>query len=150
MALTALEVKSISCPENKNQIKEFDGNGLFLLIKNNNSKLWRFRFKYAGKHQEMAFGKYPLISLNQARKMADEARLFLIQGINPMSERRERKRASNPEDRAFGIIALKCGSSAVTHGARTMQIGLDDGLLKILALSLACRSRALIRHISLN
>ncbi len=105
--LTAQEVKSIACPPDKNQIKKSDGKGLFLLVKNNNSKLWRLRYKYAGKHQEMALGGYPTISLSEARRMAEKARLSLIQGVNPMDERRERKRASNPEDRAFGVIALK-------------------------------------------
>lgn len=38
MSLIALEIKSISYPEDK-KIKKFDGNGLFLLIKNNVSKL---------------------------------------------------------------------------------------------------------------
>lgn len=105
--LTAQEVKSIGCPPDKNQIKKSDGKGLFLLVKNNNSKLWRLRYKYAGKHQEMALGGYPAISLSEARRMAEEARLSLIQGVNPMDERRERKKASNPQDRAFGVIALK-------------------------------------------
>lgn len=105
--LTAQEIKSISCPPDKKQIKKSDGKGLFLLVKTNNSKLWRFRYMYAGKHQEMALGGYPTISLSQARKMAEEARLLLAQGINPMDERRERKRASNPEDRAFGVVAMK-------------------------------------------
>ncbi|SBT17714.1 Putative prophage CPS-53 integrase [Marinomonas gallaica] len=105
--LTAQEVKSISCPPEKNQIKKSDGKGLFILVKSNNSKLWRLRYKYAGKHQEMALGGYPTISLSEARRMAEEARLSLIQGVNPMDERRERKRASNPEDRGFGVIALK-------------------------------------------
>ncbi len=107
MALTALEIKSISCPLDKKQIKKHDGNGLFLLIKNNNSKLWRLRYKYAGKHQEMALGKYPTISLHEARKMVEEARTLLAKGVNPMEQRKERKRASNPQDRAFGVIALK-------------------------------------------
>ena len=107
MALTALEIKSISCPENKKQIKKSDGNGLFLLVKSNNSKLWRMRFKYALKHQEMALGRYPTISLHKAREMTNEARILLAQGINPMDERRERKRAGNAQDRAFGIVALK-------------------------------------------
>tara|TARA_B110000902_G_C14222889_1_gene555869 strand:+ start:179 stop:316 length:138 start_codon:yes stop_codon:yes gene_type:complete len=40
----------------------------------------------------MALGKYPSISLSQARKLAEEARASLIHGINPMDERRERKR----------------------------------------------------------
>ena len=57
MALTALEIKSVSCPPDKNQIKKFDIKYLFLLAKSNDSKLWRLRYKYAGKHQEMALGK---------------------------------------------------------------------------------------------
>ena len=75
MALTAQEVKSFSCPSDKNQIKKSDGKGLFLLVKNNGSKLWRLRYKYAGKHQEMALGKYPTVPLSEARKMAEDARL---------------------------------------------------------------------------
>jgi len=105
--LTAQEVKSITCPSDKKQIKKSDGKGLFILVKNNNSKLWRFRYKYAGKHQEMALGGYPTIGLSEARRMAEKARLSLIKGVNPMDERRGRKKACNPEDRAFGVIALQ-------------------------------------------
>ena len=74
MALKALDVKNFSCPVGKSQIKKSDGNGLFLLIKINGSKLWRFRFRYSGKYQEMALGKYPSVSLSEARKLAEEAR----------------------------------------------------------------------------
>ena len=105
--LTAQEVKSILCPSNRKQIKKSDGRGLFLLVKNNSSKLWRLRYKHAGKHQEMALGGYPTISLSEARRMAEKARLSLIEGRNPMDDRRERKRASDPKDRAFGVVALK-------------------------------------------
>jgi len=106
MSLTALEIKSISCPEGKKQIKKFDGNGLFLLVKNNGSKLWRMRFKLSGKHKEMALGQYPTIPLLEARKLAEEARVSLIQGINPLDERRERKRNHSATDRQFNTIAL--------------------------------------------
>ncbi|EOG8302641.1 tyrosine-type recombinase/integrase [Yersinia enterocolitica] len=107
VALTALEVKSFSCPEGKLQVKKSDGNGLFLLVKSNGSKLWRFRYKYSGKHQEMAFGQYPMISLSMARELTGNARLLLVQGLNPMDERRERKRNSNAIDLTFESIALK-------------------------------------------
>lgn len=105
--LTAQQVKGITCPSDRKQIKKSDGNGLFLLVKNSGSKLWRLRYKYAGKHQEMALGKYPAVALSEARKMAEEASLLLVNGINPMDERRKRKRASSPQDRAFGMIAVK-------------------------------------------
>ena len=105
--LTAQEVKGILCPPDKNQIKKSDGKGLFLLVKSNGSKLWRFRYKFAGRHQEMALGGYPTISLSEARRMAEEARISLIQGVNPMDERRERKKANDPDGRSFGVIAIK-------------------------------------------
>lgn len=134
MALTALEIKSINCPNDKKQIKKTDGNGLFILVKSNNSKLWRFRYKYAGKHQEMALGKYPAISLSQARKMSEEARIQLVQGINPMEERRERKKASNPKDKAFNVVALKWweqqkDSWSEDHAARTKRWIVNDAKL---------------------
>ncbi|MEQ3530195.1 tyrosine-type recombinase/integrase [Pseudoalteromonas sp. XMcav11-Q] len=107
MSLTALEVKTISCPADKKQIKKFDGNGLFLLVKNNGSKLWRMRFKLSGTYKELALGQYPTIPLVEARKLAEEARVSLIQGINPIEERRERKRSHSAIDRQFQNVALK-------------------------------------------
>lgn len=107
MKLTAAEVKSFTCPDDKKQIKKFDENGLFLLIKNNGSKLWRFRFKFALKSEELALGKYPLISLAEARDLTVDARKLLAQGINPAEERRERKKSRNPQDKAFKQVALK-------------------------------------------
>jgi integrase len=107
MSLTAQEIKSISCPEDKKQIKRFDGKGLFLLIKRNNSKLWRMRYRFSGKHKEIALGQYPEIPLVEARRLAEEARVLLMKGINPSDERREGKRSHSVTDRQFNIIALK-------------------------------------------
>ena len=107
MPLTAQEIKSICCPEDKKQIKRFDGNGLFLLIKSNGSKLWRMRYKFSSKHKEIALGQYPTIPLVEARRLAEEARVLLMKGINPSDERRERKRSHSVTDRQFNAIALK-------------------------------------------
>jgi hypothetical protein len=73
MPLTAQEIKSICCPENKKQIKKFDGNGLFLLIKLNGSKLWGLSYKFSSIHKEIALGQYPAIPLVEARRLAEEA-----------------------------------------------------------------------------
>lgn len=108
MPLTVLEVKKTSCPDDKLQIKKSDGNNLFLLVKKGGSKLWRLRFRHAGKYQEMALGKYPSISLGEARKLAEQARASLINGINPMDVRRQRKRAkTTSKDKLFESIGLK-------------------------------------------
>jgi hypothetical protein len=131
MALTALEITSLSCSSGKNQAKKSDGKGLFILVKSNNSKLWRLRYKYAGKHQEMALGKYPDVSLHDARKMAEEARMLLVQGLNPMNKRKERKKASNPEGKAFNVVALKWwelqkGSWSEDHAIRVKRWAIED------------------------
>jgi integrase len=106
MALTAMEVKRLVCPEGQKQFKKSDGNGLFLLVKSSGSKLWRMRYRYSGKYQELALGQYPIISLADAREMAAQARGLLVQGINPTDERRDRKRVSKEDDRLFGVVAL--------------------------------------------
>lgn len=106
MALTAMEVKRLTCPEDQAQIKKSDGNGLFLLVKSSGSKLWRMRYRYSGKHQELALGQYPTIPLLEARNLAAQARVLLVQGINPAAERRARKRASTADVSIFGVVAL--------------------------------------------
>ena len=53
MALTDTKVRSA-----KSETKEYslvDGEGMFLLIHPNGSKYWRFRFRFGGKQQLMAF-----------------------------------------------------------------------------------------------
>ncbi len=108
MALTALEVKRLTCPEDKKHIKKSDGNGLYILVKSNGSKLWRMRYRFNRKHQELAFGQYPTVSLADARAFATEARLLLVQGINPAEERKAKKRASaDNTNRLFNNVALE-------------------------------------------
>ena len=45
-----------------------DGNGLYLLVQPNGKKLWRFRYKLAGRENRLGFGSYPEITLASARK----------------------------------------------------------------------------------
>jgi hypothetical protein len=52
----------------------FDGGGLYLLVSPTGGKLWRFKYRYAGKGRLLSFGSYPEISLADARQRRDEAR----------------------------------------------------------------------------
>jgi len=105
MPLTAIEIEKAKPPTEKKQYKLYDAKGLYLLIKSNGSKLWRFRYKFAKKHQEMALGSYPTITLANARKLADKNRAKLLHGTNPMAERKEAKRKADPTH-TFEHIAL--------------------------------------------
>jgi integrase len=107
MALIDKSIKASSCPEDKKSIKLFDGNGLYLLVNNTGSKLWRMRYKYSGKHQELALGKYPLTSLSDARDKAKNARKLLDDGINPMDQRKAHKQIKKVSvEKKFITVAL--------------------------------------------
>lgn len=66
-----------------------DGKGLFLSITTKNSKLWRFNYSkpFTKKRTEISLGKYPEISLAQARKIRDEYIELLAKNIDPKTYR---------------------------------------------------------------
>ena len=81
MALTELQVKNAK--KQDKQYKLYDANGLFLLVKPNGSKYWRFKYRFAEKEKTSAFGVYPEIKLAEARDLRDGARKQLRAGIDP-------------------------------------------------------------------
>lgn len=62
-----------------------DGKGLYLSVTTKKSKLWRFNYNkpFTKKRTEISLGKYPEISLAQARKIRDEYLELLAQDIDP-------------------------------------------------------------------
>ncbi|WP_368643061.1 tyrosine-type recombinase/integrase [Castellaniella ginsengisoli] len=61
-----------------------DGGSLFLSIQPSGSKLWRYRYRLSGKAQVYAIGRYPDITLAQARLERDRLRSLVRQGIHPL------------------------------------------------------------------
>jgi hypothetical protein len=83
-----------------------DRDGLHLLVKTNGSKLWRYRYRFAGKELMLSLGSYPDVTLASARQRRDEARRLLADGKNPSQQRREdRIRAQTAARNSFGAIA---------------------------------------------
>jgi len=72
--------------------KLFDGGGLYLEVTPIGSKLWRMKIRVDGRERLLSFGKYPDISLEQARARRDEARKQKAVGLDPAEERKRQKR----------------------------------------------------------
>lgn len=68
-----------------------DGGGLFLFVSAKGSKLWRFVYTIESKRKKIAFGSYPNISLETARRKAEEARAHVAEGIDPSEIRKQKK-----------------------------------------------------------
>jgi hypothetical protein len=65
-----------------------DGGGLHLLIKPDGAKYWRMGYRFGGVERTLAFGKYPDISLADARKARSAARAKINAGIDPSQAKR--------------------------------------------------------------
>jgi integrase len=69
-------------------IKITDSNGLYIEVKPNGSKLWRYRYALGGKENVFAIGEYPAVSLQAARAARDSARALVKKGTHPAHARR--------------------------------------------------------------
>lgn len=89
MPLTELAIKNL-----KPKVKPYrvtDSDGLRLDVMPSGGKLWRWRYYFNGKPQMLALGKYPLISLAEARKRRDDARELVKIGKHPTREKKAQK-----------------------------------------------------------
>jgi integrase len=92
VALTDIEIKR-SKPADK-PYKLSDSGGLHLLITSAGGKLWRWKYRFGGTEKLMTLGRYPEISLADARERRDAARKRLANSIDPMAERMAEKAAT--------------------------------------------------------
>ena len=72
--------------------KVADRNGLCVQVKPNGTKLWLYRYRLHGKSNQYSIGRYPDVSLAEARDELQAARKLVQAGINP-THRRKQKRA---------------------------------------------------------
>ena len=65
-----------------------DRHGLYLEVKPNGAKKFRYRFKLGGKESMMALGDYPATSLSEARKKAEASRKLRKEGLDPVRQKK--------------------------------------------------------------
>lgn len=70
-----------------------DGKGLYLLVKPEGAKWWRFDYSIGGKRKTLSLGVYPVTGLSDARRKADEARIQISNNIDPSTIRKDVKAA---------------------------------------------------------
>ena len=111
MALTELAIKNLK--PRAASYKTADSQGLTLEISPSGSKLWRYRYRYLGVANMVSLGKYPAVSLAEARKKRDSMRALLDEGKNPSREKKAQKLrqaydgANNFERVARDCLALR-------------------------------------------
>jgi len=87
--LTNLRIIKTQCPSYKKNIFLFDGGGLVLRIRNNNTKYWLVRLHINKKRYDRGLGMFPEISLDRAREIRDYYKGLALKGIDPMLEKKK-------------------------------------------------------------
>lgn len=93
--LTAIAVRNAKEP-----CRLADGEGLSFEITKSGIKRWLYRYRLAEKQQMYILGRYPNMSLADARLAHNEAKQLVQEGINPAQDRRAKKYDRIEQDRA--------------------------------------------------
>jgi integrase len=121
-------------------IKLSDGGGLHLLVKPGGSKLWRFRYRFCGRENMLAFGAFPTVTLAEARTKREEARKLLADGSDPAVKRKLDKIAAETANRnTFGAVVTEYLGNLEAAGSSASTISKNRWLLDDLAAPLARR-----------
>ena len=68
-----------------------DGGGLYLAVTPAGGKSWRLKYRIDGKEKLLTIGKYPAVSLLEARQAAEQARAGLARGADPAAAKQQAK-----------------------------------------------------------
>ncbi|WP_447215510.1 tyrosine-type recombinase/integrase [Citrobacter pasteurii] len=129
MALSDVKVRAAKSETKAYKLKDSDG--MVLLVHPNGSKYWRLRYRFGGKEKMLALGKYPEVSLADARSRRDEARKLLANGVDPSENKKAVKVELEQEVITFEVVARDWHASnqkwSTSHSARVLK-SLEDNL----------------------
>ena len=85
-----------------------DSNGLCIEVRPTGAKVWRYRYRFAGKPSMATIGEYPAVTLQDARRERDRLRALVRAGTNPAHAQRAARAASvERHANTFGAIGME-------------------------------------------
>lgn len=92
MPLNDRQIKNAKPAETGKKTKLFDGGGLYLEVTPAGGKIFRLKYRIGGKEKTLTIGKYPAVSLSEARQATENARRLLASGQDPSEAKQQEKR----------------------------------------------------------
>lgn len=83
MSLTEIECRKAKCPPDRKYIRLSDERGMYLEVSISGGKYWRLKYRFQEKEKRLALGVYPDVTLAEARRAREEARIVLARGDDP-------------------------------------------------------------------
>jgi hypothetical protein len=125
--LTDAQCKNAVCPADKKQARFADSGGMYLQVSPTGSKRWFLKYRIDGKEKQLALGGYPAVSLSDARKARDVAKLKKSEGVDPVQARKlEKLKNTRETGDTFKAIALEWYAKqapqwSASHAERTLR-----------------------------
>ena len=128
MPLTDAKIRALKAKDKPYKVGDFDG--LYITVTPSGSRLWHLKYRIAGREKRLSFGRYPDVSLAEARGRKQEARSCLAQGVDPGEVKQARKRAER--DRLGATFATQAAAfieKARREGRADLTIAKTEWLL---------------------
>ena len=126
MSLTEVAIRAARAAQRPYKVS--DEKGLYLLVKPNGARLWRYKYRHAGIEKLLAIGRYPDVSLREARDRRDDARKLVANHVDPSLRKRIEREGRGNTFAAVGEEWLE--TKRVSLSASTWQRDRDQ-LVKI-------------------
>ena len=104
-ALTDLAIKALKPREKPYRVADGKVPGLLLSISKAGTKAFLLSYKFDGKFQLLTIGRYPDVSLTDARIAALEAKKAIASGVSPAAEKQKGKAQSKAKGTTFHDVA---------------------------------------------
>jgi hypothetical protein len=85
-------------------VAKADGGGLTFTLSAKGAAAWVLRYRFGGAARELTMGRYPEVSLTEARKLAAENRVKVYQG-NDVAREKQRAKVRAATLETFGKLA---------------------------------------------
>ncbi|MHA1178254.1 tyrosine-type recombinase/integrase [Psychrobacter faecalis] len=121
MSLTDTQIKRLKpttkCTPSRPD-KYSDGDNLRLWVRHTGSKVWVSDYKYNNKRQSLTIGKYPTMTLADARQRHNEIKALIDQGTDPKQAKKDQQ-ANRDGSKVFDTIAQRWHTDRKNHIAPT-------------------------------
>ena len=114
--LTDAQVRKIKPIDKKKRYS--DEKGLYLEVTPSGGRFWRLKYRFNGRESTLTIGSYPEVSLAQARRVRDEARIQLYNNIDPNAAKNQRLDQTD-KNKLFKVLAIEWmqdRKDAITEG----------------------------------
>lgn len=88
---TDREIQNLKPQEKRYSVKDKLNNGLFVEVWDSGTKTWHYRYSINGKQERLVIGRYPDLSLKDARQVRDESASLVAKGISPKKDKAKPK-----------------------------------------------------------